>query len=150
VALAAVLAVGVPAAATAASTRIEPPTPAVVQESPTGNILTPVDEGIEVTTQRVPAGQKLTWTTASWRADVFYRVYRTDGPGDDVQCTLSAGKSWACYLRTTPIDTTRETQYVDMSAPPGATYRIGVGTNWVDDPAQGDVFAFSPPAPSAR
>ena len=23
------------------------------------------------------------------------------------------------------------------------TYRIGVGTNWIDDPAAGDVFAFS-------
>ena len=27
----------------------------------------------------------------------------------------------------------------------GATYRIGVGTNWIDDPEAGDVFAFSPP-----
>jgi hypothetical protein len=150
VVLAAVVAVGIPAAATAASTRIAPPTPTVVQESPTGNILTPVDDGIELTTQKVADGQRLEWTTGSWQADVFYRVYRTDGPGDDVQCLVSAGEAWACYLRTTPIGATRETEYVDRSAPRGATYRIGVGTNWVDDPAQGDVFVFSPPESAAR
>jgi len=40
---------------------------------------------------------------------------------------------------------------VDSSAPTaGATYRIGVGTNWADDPEEGDVFVFSPPVPAAR
>jgi hypothetical protein len=33
---------------------------------------------------------------------------------------------------------------VDPLAPPNATYRIGVGANWLDDPDEGDVFAFSP------
>jgi hypothetical protein len=133
-----------PAVATAASSRLEPPTPTVVQEFPSGNILTPVDEGIEVTTERVGASQKVTWTPGSWRANVFYRVYRTDKPGDDVQCALSAGAAWSCYLRTTPIQTTRETEFLDESPPAGATYRIGVGTNWLDDPELGDVFVFSP------
>jgi hypothetical protein len=146
----AVLVVGVPAVATAASTRIEPPTPAVVQESPTGNILTPVDEGIEVRVKRVGTAQKLTWSPGSWRGDVFYRVYRTDQRGPDVQCALSSGAVWSCYLRTTPIRTTRDTVFVDPSPPPGgATYRIGVGTNWLDDPNKGDLFAFSPPVPAA-
>jgi len=148
--LAGVLTVLVPTAATAASRRIEPPTPAVVQESATGNILTPVDEGIEVEARRVGAGQELRWTTGSWWGEVFYRVYRTDGAGDDVECALSSGSAWSCYLRTNPIHTTRERVFLDPSPPPGATYRIGVGTNWADDPEQGDVFAFSPPVPSAR
>jgi len=34
-------------------------------------------------------------------------------------------------------------EYVDLEGPPGAWYRIGVGTNWLDDDTQGDVFAFS-------
>jgi hypothetical protein len=146
VVLTVVLTAAIPAVATAAASRIEPPTPAVVQESPTGNILTPVDEGIHVTTERTDGGRKVTWTTGSWRADVFYRVYRTDRPGDDVLCALSAGAAWSCYLRTTPIHTTRETEFVDASPPAGASYRIGVGTNWANDPEQGDIFVFSPPS----
>jgi hypothetical protein len=148
--VAAVITVAVPAVATAASSRIHPPTPAIVQEFPSGNILTPVDASIHVKTQRVGSGQRVTWTTGPWRAKVFYKVYRTDHAGDDVQCALSSGVSWACYLRTKPIHTTRATSYFDPSPPPGATYRIGVGTNWVDDPNLGDVFDFSPPAPAAR
>jgi hypothetical protein len=44
-----------------------------------------------------------------------------------------------------PIATTRDLSFVDIDAPPTATYRIGVGTNWIDDPEAGDVFAFSLP-----
>jgi hypothetical protein len=44
-----------------------------------------------------------------------------------------------------PIATTRDREFVDTSGPARATYRIGVGTNWIDDPEFGDVFAFSPP-----
>ena len=35
--------------------------------------------------------------------------------------------------------------FVDPNGSPTATYRVGVGTNWVDDPEAGDVFAFSLP-----
>ena len=75
---------------------------------------------------------------------------RTD-PGDDTQCALSESVSWSCYLTSPPIATTREPLFVDTSpSAAGATYRIGVGTNWVDDPEQGDVFDFSPPATARR
>ncbi len=147
---AAVLTLALPVVATAASDRIAPPTPAIVQPTASETtILTPVDDDIEVRAE-APEGRttRLTWTTGSWRADVFYRVYRTDGPGEDTQCALSEGVSWSCYLLSSPIATTREPSFVDMSPPAnGATYRIGVGTNWADDPEQGDVFAFSPPVP---
>ncbi len=43
------------------------------------------------------------------------------------------------------VATTRDLTFVDENAPPSATYRVGVGTNWADDPEAGDVFAFSPP-----
>ena len=111
------------------------------------DILTPVDDGISVHVERVGSSRRVTWSPGSWRANVFYRVYRTDGPGDDTQCALSESVSWSCYLISPPIATTREPVFVDTSPPAaGATYRIGVGTNWVDDPEQGDVFDFSPPA----
>jgi hypothetical protein len=150
-AVAAVLTIAVPAAAIAASTPLEPPPPkAVVQEFPGGNILTPVDDGVKAETTRVGNAQRLTWSSGGpWRADVFYRVYRSDGPGPDTECLQSSGVAWYCYLRMTPVATTREREFVDESAPPGATYRIGVGTNWLDDPELGDVFAFSPPVRAA-
>ena len=43
------------------------------------------------------------------------------------------------------IGTTREPQWRDSSPPPNARYRIGVAANWLDDPAEGDVAALSPP-----
>jgi hypothetical protein len=150
VVLAAIVTVAVPAVATAASSRIQPPTPAVVQEFPGGNILTPVDESIHVRTERTGAGQRITWTTGPWRGNVFYRVYRSTQPRQDVLCAVSSGVSWSCYLRTTPIQTTRDSSYLDPSPPAGSVYRVAVGTNWGDDPNFGDIFAFSPPVPAAR
>jgi hypothetical protein len=151
VAAAAVVALAVPFLVTAVADRIQPPTPAIAQSTSTeATILTPVDDDLELEVERVGRAQRLTWTSGSWRADVFYRVYRLDGGGEDTQCALNNGVSWTCYLRSPPIATTREPAYVDDSPPAdGATYRIGVGTNWVDDPEEGDVFVFTPPVPAA-
>ena len=58
----------------------------------------------------------------------------------------------ACVLlraRHADRDDARARRSSTPPPPPGATYRIGVGTNWVDDPEQGDVFAFSPPVTAA-
>jgi len=150
--LAAVLTVAVPVAAIAASSPVQGPTKAVFQDDEGNTILTSVDEGIEVRAARAGAGQRLTWTTGGpWRGNVFYRVYRTERPGPDVVCEHpDRSRAAYCTLHTVPIATTREPVYVDPSPPRGATYRIGVGTNWLDDPEQGDVFAFSPPVPAAR
>ncbi len=82
---------------------------------------------------------------------------RREGRGAETSSTASTGTTArTCSARTPtgrspstassapfPIATTRETQYLDRDAPPGAWYRIGVGTNWLDDDTQGDVFAFS-------
>jgi hypothetical protein len=142
------LTVVVPAAATAASTRISPPTPAIAQPQSDGtNLLTPIDDGIALKATREGKRVSLRWTSGGpWRADVFYRVYRSDRPGSDLVCATGNSVSWTCYLYGQPIATTRDTTYVDPNAPQGATYRIGVGTNWANDPDLGDVFAFSDPA----
>ena len=150
IALAAILTVALPAAAVAASTPTEPPTPAVFEGEPGGlgsDILAPIDEGIGLRVESDGASARLTWSDKTdWRADVFYRVYRHEGPEPDTVCYLSGDVAWYCYVRGTPIGTTRDTTFVDPVPSPNATYRIGVGTNWVDDPDEGDVFAFSPPA----
>jgi len=118
----------------------------VVQDFESGNILSPVDDGVQLDVQHAGSSRRLTWTDGGpWRADVFYRVYRHDGPGDDTICLLSASVAWYCLLNSEPIATTRDLSFVDEHAPPTATYRVGVGTNWIDDPEAGDVFAFSLP-----
>jgi hypothetical protein len=144
VALAAVLALAVPAVAIAASSPLEDGSRAVFQDDVDNFILTPVDSSVELRAERTAQGQRLTWTPGSWRANVFYRVYRTNEPGPDVECDPRAGAAY-CFVRAVPIHTTRETEFVDPNGAPGLTYRIGVGTNWLDDDTQGDVFAFSRP-----
>jgi hypothetical protein len=117
----------------------------VVQDFESGNILTPVDESVALDVQPEGTSRRLSWTSGGpWRADVFYRVYRHDGLGDDTVC-LPSGAAWYCLLYSEPIATTRDLSFVDENAPATATYRIGTGTNWADDPEAGDVFAFSPP-----
>ena len=118
----------------------------VIQDFEGGNILTPIAAAVELAVATDGPTRRLTWTSGgSWRADVFYRIYRHDGPAADTTCLPSGGSAWYCRLDSEPIATTRELTFVDESAPPTATYRIGVGTNWADDPAFGDVFAFSLP-----
>jgi hypothetical protein len=118
----------------------------VVQDFESGNILSPIDDGVQLDVQRDGSSRRLTWTDGGpWHADVFYRVYRHNGPGDDTLCLLSASVAWYCLLNSEPIATTRDLSFTDEHAPPTATYRVGVGTNWIDDPEAGDVFAFSLP-----
>lgn len=146
--LPAVVTLVLPAAAIALSSPLEPPpTRALVQDFAEGsNILTPVDPELEVEATPVGDTLRLTWHgDGPWRARVFYRVYRTDGPGQDTECLISGGTAWYCSLLASPIATTRAREYVDLAPPPGATYRIGVAANWADDPEQGDIFVFSPP-----
>jgi hypothetical protein len=143
VVLAAVLTAAVPATAIATSSPVEDASKAAFQDDIDNFILTPIDEGIELRVETTESGQRLTWTTGSWLTDVFYRVYRAEGP--DVACDEKGRAASYCFVRSVPIHTTGETAFVDTSPSPGATYRIGVATNWLDDPEQGDVFAFSPP-----
>ena len=144
------VAVVLPAGAIAVSSPLDKPqaqAKTVVQGGfEDGNILTPVDEGVRLTVRREGTSRRLDWTSGgSWRADVFYRVYRHDGADDDTVCYQTGGRGWYCILNSAPIATTRDLTFVDPDAPPNAIYRIGVGTNWANDPQFGDVFAFSPP-----
>ena len=149
IAVAAVVTVVVPGIGIALSSplgRTEAQQKTVVQDFESGNILTPVDEGVQVAVRDDGSSRELTWTSGGpWRADVFYRVYRHDGSDDDTVCYQSGGTAWYCLLNSEPIATTLGGSFVDKDAPPTATYRIGIGTNWADNPEFGDVFAFSSP-----
>jgi hypothetical protein len=145
VALVAVLTVGVPAVAIAASSPTDGPGRSVFQDDNGNFILTPIDKDVELQVRHTDAGELLDWTSGGpWRADVFYRVYRSEGP--DLECEHSDGSTAVyCYVRSVPIASTRDTTFLDPAPPSDATYRIGVGTNWLDDDTQGDIFAFSQP-----
>lgn len=145
VVVAAALSLLVPATVIAASSPLEGPERALTQDDGGNFILTSVDTSLELRVERSAERARLTWEDVIGRANAFYRVYRAEG--EDVECENTDGHpAQSCYFRGTPIGVTREREYVDTNAPPGAVYRIGVGTNWADDPAFGDVFAFSPTA----
>ncbi len=145
IAVAAVVSLLVPATVIAASSPLEGPELALTQDDGGNFILTSVDDSVVLTAERTAAGTRLNWEDDIERANVFYRVYRAEGP--DVECENTDGHpAQSCYVRGAPIAVTRDREYVDADPPPDATYRIGVGTNWIDDPAFGDVFTFSPAA----
>jgi hypothetical protein len=143
-----VVTVAVPAVATAASSKLAPPDPpAIVQFfAEDATILTPVDDDVVLRVERSGGTNRLTWSTPNWRARVFYSVLRSEDEASAQQCVTEANVVWNCYVSGTLLGTTRATEFVDPSPTPGAAYRIGVATNWANDPAQGDIFAFSPVA----
>ncbi|MGI9111060.1 MAG: hypothetical protein ACR2GT_02465, partial [Gaiellaceae bacterium] len=143
VVVAAALTVVLPTVAIAASSPSTGPERAVFQDDVGNYIMTPIAENVRLRAETTTDGQLLSWTQGGpWRGEVFYRIYRQEGR--DIECVHADGAtSVYCFIRSVPIATTREMEYLDREAPPGAWYRIGVGTNWLDDDTQGDVFAFS-------
>ena len=99
-----------------------------------------------MTSEAVADGLRLTWTDEPWRADVFYRVYRGTLPDGDLQCSTSNDYAWVCYFFGEPLGTTRDGSFVVTDPRPGATYRIGVGTNWANDPDLGDISSSARPS----
>lgn len=108
-------------------------------------ILTPVDEKIDVRVRAEGERRVLTWThPRAGASDVFYRVFRTGRDGRDLECA-DRGAATECHLRMVLLGTTRAARWVDGSPPPGSLYRIGVAANSRDDPTAGDVATLSPP-----
>ena len=139
-----VLAVGlalVPLVVVALVRPIGLPPPAIVVD----NVLTPVDAEIDVEVRAKGESRTLAWShPPTGRTDVFYRVYRTDLAGTDLQCAEHGGAK-ECNLRMVLLGTTREPRWRDGSPPPGSRYRIGVAANSRNDPTAGDVATISEP-----
>jgi hypothetical protein len=128
-----------PLAAVAVARPLDGPDDAII----VSEILTPVDgDAIDLQVTRTPAGLRLAWEEPTGLARLFYRVYRTTGPGvSDVVCEDRGATK--CDLNMETLVTTRSRTYVDRSPEPGLSYRIGAAANWEDDPEQGDVFLVS-------
>jgi hypothetical protein len=136
--------VAVPLVAIAAPQPLDPQNPEAVSIN---TILTPVDSAIHVTITPAGARRTVTWTHPSFGpTEVFYRVYRTEFEGPDVECNTT--RSPECVLKMIELKTTRTARYVDLSPPDDARYRIGIATNWQNDSAGGDVVSISTPVPA--
>jgi hypothetical protein len=123
---------------------LDSPTKAVVLDE----ILTPVDDEIQVAVRADGEARELTWThPPAGSSDVFYRVFRTDATGTELDCAAHDGAS-ECRLQGVLLGTTREPRWRDGSPPAGALYRIGVAANSRDDPNEGDVATLSRPVPA--
>jgi hypothetical protein len=136
-----VLFVALPLVAVAAPQQLDADNPQAVSIN---TILTPVDEAIRVTVTPEGARRTVTWEHPGFGpTKVFYKVYRTEFQGEDVECSTT--RSPECVLKMITLATTRNARYVDLSPPEDALYRIGIATNWQNDPAGGDVISISTP-----
>jgi 4-amino-4-deoxy-L-arabinose transferase-like glycosyltransferase len=107
-------------------------------------IAVPVDTGIDLRAGVADGTVRLDWNAVgSGSSRVFYRVMRARGP-IDVLCRSSGGAA-NCFFSGLKRATTRATSYSEQPGRGTFTYRIAVGTNWLDDPRMGDVFLVSAP-----
>lgn len=134
----------VPLLAVALVRPLDSPAKAIIVDE----ILTPVDEEIDVSIRAEGEAREVTWThPPAGSSDVFYRVFRTGAGGADFECAERDGAR-ECRLEMLLLGTTREPRWRDGSPPIGSLYRIGVAANSRDDPAGGDVATISRPVPS--
>jgi hypothetical protein len=106
-------------------------------------IAVPVDPGMDFKATVSGGVVHLTWNSSGEGATrVFYRVARVRGSFDTI-CRQTGGAA-NCFYTGAPVKTTRRPSATDRPGRGTWTYRIGVATNWLDDPHMGDVFKVSP------
>lgn len=136
------LAVIVPFIAVSTTTKLDSADDFVLRKDGAAVFLTPVVDQLNPRIRETANGTRLVWTPVSWRADVTYRVFRSDQPGTDVGCGVSG--VLRCSLLSTAIAETRGSAWLDEGPVPGAVYRVGASTDYRGIPG-GDVFAVSAP-----
>jgi hypothetical protein len=105
--------------------------------------LTAVLAGIEPTITRGDGGSVIVSAEPpEYPTAVFFRLHRSEGP--EFTCTDTTPTY--CRYQGTLIATGRSSSLTDPEPVPGATYRIGIGTNAFDDDTAGDVFVFTGPS----
>jgi len=108
-------------------------------------IAVPVDAGLGLEGRVEGAAVRLRWREApSGTGKVFYKLLRSRGRGD-VDCILHPGGADECLATGEVARATRSTAAVDRPGPGTWTYRLGVGANYLNDPAAGDIFLVSAP-----
>jgi hypothetical protein len=108
------------------------------------NIAVPVNTALGLEAKVTGGLVRLDWNPSGGGSTrVFYRVARVH-LGFDTICRSSGGAA-NCFYIGQPVKTTRATAAIDRPGRGTWTYRIGVGTNWLDDEHMGDIFEVSPP-----
>ena len=129
----------VPIAATAAAERHGPPAAAELV-----NTEMPVPVGIDLGLHAALQNGRVLLT---WREQhpaggpVFYRVSRLRDPG--LSCEVAGAQR--CTLQWSEVGVTRQGARYDTPGSGAWIYRVGVAANWLNDPAQGDVYFTSEP-----
>jgi hypothetical protein len=104
----------------------------------------PVDPALRLRAERQGRSLQLRWRAAATSGTrVFYKLFRARGD-TDLTCGGEVG-AVQCDLYGQPLGATRRTQARDRPGPGTFTYRVGVGANYLDDPALGDIFLVGPP-----
>jgi len=133
----------VPIAATAAARRSGGPPIAVLSNT---QMPVPVNVRLGLHAKTQAGRVLLTWREVQPAGGaVFYRVWRLPATADrGLACGIPSGAVY-CTLATNEVGVTRQGARYDT--PPRGTwvYRVGVAANWLDDPAQGDVYFASEP-----
>lgn len=103
-----------------------------------------VDSGLRLRAETRGKTVLLRWQappTAGSR--VFYKLLRAPGR-TDFACGGEVG-AVQCDVWGTLVRGTRRLRAVDRPGQGAWTYRLGVGANYLDDPALGDIYLVSPP-----
>jgi hypothetical protein len=113
----------------------------------TPDTLIPVSGSVGLRTISEDGMVRLSWNKSIPKtAAGFYHVLRTNNPNGDVACAGRLNNSADnCVLYTQSIATTRGTTFVDHPGAGRWTYRIGVASNWLNDPRLGDLYVVSNP-----
>ena len=89
---------------------------------------------------------RLTWRDVQPRpAAGFYHVLAVKAPADVACAGRLNGSADNCGLYTDSIATTRATTFTIKPGPGTWTFRIGVASNWLNDPTLGDIYVVSTP-----
>jgi hypothetical protein len=109
----------------------------------TSDIEVPVDPGLDLRATVRSGTVLLNWEAPAGVASVYYRVRGFPG-SKDYFCITRGGAS-SCYYQGVLRRRTRSTHAVLRPGRGTWTFRVAVGTNWLDDPLMGDTFLISNP-----
>ena len=127
--------------------RIAPPTPAIVPWTPSGEILTPVDTSIGLTAETAgDTAAALVERRAVARGRLLSRLPKHACPTATCRARPRTSVTWVCYFFGEPLgdDSGRDRSSSPIHGP-GATYRIGVGTNWANNRVSATSSCSDPP-----
>jgi hypothetical protein len=144
VAIAVALTAVLPAVAIGAAKRSGPPTAAILQGT---QMAIPVDIDLHLRARVTNGLVRLTWDDGRPAGGAaFYRLWRNHpSPNQGLTCGRLPGAAVNCTLVENEVGLSRRGGASDRPPPGTWVYRVGVAANWLNDPAQGDVYVASKP-----